>query len=111
MTRSFTAMLLGLQYLAAMVAGDDGLIAALAKLPAVAEKAMGALHPRICEFVATHQFDDFVCLGQGRFYGLACETGLKLTEMSVSYALSFHTGGFRLGRRSIFSLKTRPCRP
>src|SRR5438046_6122786 len=47
MTRSFTAMLLGLQYLAAMVAGDDGFITALARLPAVAEEVISALHPRI----------------------------------------------------------------
>ena len=106
MTRSFTAMLLGLQYLAAMVAGDDGLIAALARLPAIAEKAIGALHPRVREFVASHQFDDYVCLGQGPFYGLASETALKLTEMSVSYAQSFHTLEFRHGPKSIVSPKT-----
>src|SRR5437879_5314451 len=50
MTRSFTAMLLGLQYLAAMVAGDDGLIADLAKLPAVAETAVGPVHQPIRDF-------------------------------------------------------------
>ncbi len=67
---------------------------------------MGALHPRIREFVASHQFDDYVCLGQGPFYGLACETALKLTEMSVSYAQSFHTLEFRHGPKSIVSPKT-----
>src|SRR5256886_16055117 len=58
MTRSLTAMLLGLQYLVAMVAGDDELIAALARLPAIAQQAISALHPRRREFVASHQFDD-----------------------------------------------------
>src|SRR5207302_7223423 len=47
-----------------------------------------------------------VCLGQGPFYGLACETALKLTEMSVSYAQSFHTLEFRHGPKSIVSPKT-----
>jgi glutamine---fructose-6-phosphate transaminase (isomerizing) len=101
MTRSFTAMLLGLQYLAAMVAGDDAVIAGLTKLPKLAEAVIGALHPRIREFVTSRHFADYVCLGQGPFYGLACETALKLTEMSVSYAQSFHTLEFRHGPKSI----------
>ena len=106
MTRSFTAMLLGLQYLGATVACDDGFITSLAKLPAVAEKVIGALHSRIREFVTSNDFADYVCLGQGPFYGLACETALKLTEMSVSYAQSFHTLEFRHGPKSIVSPKT-----
>ena len=106
MTRSFTAMLLGLQYLAARVAGDDALIAMLTRLPKLAEAAMDALHPRIREFVNSRRFDDYVCLGQGPFYGLACETALKLTEMSVSYAQSFHTLEFRHGPKSIVGPET-----
>jgi len=106
MTRSFTAMLLGLQYLAAKLAGDDALIAALTRLPKLAGAAMDALHPRIREFVGSRKFDDYVCLGQGPFYGLACETALKLTEMSVSYAQSFHTLEFRHGPKSIVGPET-----
>ncbi|HEV2716066.1 MAG TPA: SIS domain-containing protein [Terriglobales bacterium] len=106
MTRSFTTMLLGLQCLAAMVVGDDALIAALSKLPAAAEVAISDLHLRIREFVGSRQFDDYVCLGQGPFYGLACETALKLTEMSVSYAQSFHTLEFRHGPKSIVGPET-----
>src|SRR5438045_8469733 len=67
---------------------------------------MGALHPRIREFVASHQFDDYVCLGQGPFYGLACESALKLTEMSCSYGQSFHTLEFRHGPKSITAPET-----
>ncbi len=75
-------------------------------LPPCDEESTVMLHPRIREFVASHQFDDYVCLGQGPFYGLACETALKLTEMSVSYAQSFHTLEFRHGPKSIVSPKT-----
>jgi len=42
-----------------------------------------------------------VFLGQGPFYGLACESGLKLQEMSCSYAQVFHTLEFRHGPKSI----------
>jgi glucosamine--fructose-6-phosphate aminotransferase (isomerizing) len=39
-------------------------------------------------------------------YGIACESALKLTEMSVSYGQSFHTLEFRHGPKSIVSKKT-----
>lgn len=106
MTRSFTSMLLGLQYLAACQAGDSAFIDLLAKLPRLAEQAMNALHPRVREFVSLRQFADYVSLGQGPFYGLACESALKITEMSVSYAQTFHTLEFRHGPKSIVGPET-----
>ena len=106
MTRSFSSMLLGLQYLAACHAGDRSLLQALGKLPAAAARVMNDLHPRIREFVGARQFADYVCLGQGALYGLACETALKVTEMSVSYAQSFHTLEFRHGPKSIVGPET-----
>ena len=106
MTRSFTSMLLGLQYLAACQANDSAFLESLGKLPDFAQRAMNTLHPRIREFVGARQFADYVCLGQGPFYGLACETALKVTEMSVSYAQSFHTLEFRHGPKSIVGPET-----
>ncbi|HVI10373.1 MAG TPA: SIS domain-containing protein [Candidatus Binatia bacterium] len=106
MTRSFSSMLLGLQYLAASWAADDSLLSALRRLPALAGAALENLNPRIQEFVAGHDFSDYVCLGQGPYYGLACECALKLTEMSISYAQSFHTLEFRHGPKSIVAPDT-----
>ena len=106
MTRSFTSMLLGMQYLAASQADNEALRKSLAKLPSVAARVMTDLNPPIRDFVSTHQFADYVCLGQGAFYGLACENALKLTEMSVSYAQSFHTMEFRHGPKSIVAPET-----
>jgi len=106
MTRSFSSMLLGLQYLAACYADNRALLKAFAKLPAAASRVMNDLHPRIREFVGARQFADYVCLGQGALYGLACETALKVTEMSVSYAQSFHTLEFRHGPKSIVAPET-----
>ena len=48
-------------------------------------------------------FADYVYLGQGPFYGLACESMLKLKEMSCSYAQVFHTLEFRHGPKAIVS--------
>src|SRR5256885_1242089 len=89
------------QQLGACVADDDSFAKCLTRLPGPAEKTLNDLHPRIQEFVSSHQFADYVCLGQGPFYGLACEAALKITEMSASYAQSFHTLEFRHGPKSI----------
>jgi len=106
MTRSFTTMLLGLQYLAACQAGDQTFLKSLGRLPAMADRTLTGLQPRVQEFVASRRFADYVCLGQGPFYGLACETALKITEMSVSYSQSFHTLEFRHGPKSIVGPET-----
>lgn len=106
MTGSFTSMLLALEYLAAAWVGDRELLSSLRKLPALAEPMLKTLNPRICEFVAEREFADYVCLGQGPYYGLACETALKITEMSSSYAQSFHTLEFRHGPKSIVGPET-----
>lgn len=106
MTRSFTSMLLGLQYLAGCQADDATLLKSLGKMPEMAQLALDRLHLQVRDFVGARQFADYVCLGQGPFYGLACETALKITEMSVSYAQSFHTLEFRHGPKSIVGPET-----
>lgn len=106
MTRSFTSMLLGLQYLAACQADDAMLLKSFGKLPELAQSALTGLHLRVRDFVGARQFADYVCLGQGPLYGLACEAALKVTEMSVSYAQSFHTLEFRHGPKAIVGPET-----
>ena len=106
MTRSFTSMLLSLQFLAAAWAQNRRLAENIEKLPALAAASLKSLNSRVQEFVDARQFEDYVCLGQGPFYGLACETALKITEMSTSYAQSFHTLEFRHGPKSIVSPET-----
>jgi glucosamine--fructose-6-phosphate aminotransferase (isomerizing) len=106
MTRSFTSMLIGLQYLAACEANNSALLNWFSKLPGLAQRAMDNLHPRIRDFAGSRQFADYVCLGQGPLYGLACETALKVNEMSVSYAQNFHTLEFRHGPKSIVAEET-----
>lgn len=103
MTRSFTSMLLSLQYLAATLAGKNGFLQNIRALPAVAEKLLQDLPIRVHEFIRHNSFSDYVCLGQGPFYGLACESVLKVMEMSRTYAQSFHTMEFRHGPKSIVS--------
>lgn len=106
MTRSFTSMLVGLQYLAAKLAGNSQFIDSLNALPKVADDLVQNVPSRVREFVNQNAFADYVCLGQGPYYGLACESSLKVTEMSCSYAQAFHTLEFRHGPKSIVSAET-----
>ncbi len=106
MTRSFSSMLLALQELAGVLAGDSRLCDLLQKMPANAGPLFETLPSKIRDFVKTHHFADYVCLGQGPFYALACEYALKITEMSLCYAQSFHTLEFRHGPKSIVGPET-----
>lgn len=106
MTRSFTSMLLALQYVSAWIAGREKLARALQEISTASENVLKKLAPRVRDFAYAKSFEDYVCLGQGPYYGLACESVLKLTEMSCSYGQSFHTMEFRHGPKSIVSART-----
>ena len=106
MTRSFTSMLMALQALAATISGREDFLASQQAVTRPAEKLFDALPRRVSKFVEQHDFADYVCLGQGPLFGIACESALKLTEMSLSYGQSFHTLEFRHGPKSIVSEDT-----
>jgi glucosamine--fructose-6-phosphate aminotransferase (isomerizing) len=106
MTRSFTSMLIALQGLAALLGGKSAEGDALRRIPGIVKPVLRTFPDKIRDFVADHQFADYVCLGQGPFYGLACEYALKVTEMSTSYAQAFHTLEFRHGPKSIVGPET-----
>jgi glutamine---fructose-6-phosphate transaminase (isomerizing) len=106
MTRSFTSMLISLQYLAAKQAGDAKLLADLIAVAHSVPARLASIAKQMEAFVASHSFDDYVFLGQGPFYGLAQEAALKVMEMSCAYSQFFHTLEFRHGPKSIVSPKT-----
>jgi glutamine---fructose-6-phosphate transaminase (isomerizing) len=106
MTRSFSSMLLALQYLASHVGGKHAFGKSLHKVPVGTESVLQALHQRIREFVNGNQFADYVFLGQGPFFGIASECALKVTEMSLSYAQNFHALEFRHGPKSVVGPET-----
>jgi glucosamine--fructose-6-phosphate aminotransferase (isomerizing) len=101
MTRSFTSMLVAFQRLGAKFAGDLKLVSALDKLPEQVQQWLEANAGKIQDFGEKRRFADFIFLGQGAHYWMAQEAGLKITEMSSSYAQVYHTLEFRHGPRSI----------
>lgn len=106
MTRSFTSMLLALQFLAGRMAGNKAFGEALAAMPEMAAAALKPVEEQVREFVSSHNFTNYVCLGHGPYYGLACEYGLKVMEMSVSTAQVFHALEFRHGPKSVVTPQT-----
>ena len=107
MTRSFTSMLLALQFLAARIAGNDAFCDALTAMPELAAAALKPVPEQVHGFVTRHNiFADCICLGHGPFYSLACEYALKVMEMSVSSAQFFHSLEFRHGPKSVVTPHT-----
>lgn len=101
MTRSFSAILLAFQRLGLQFVGDSQFSAALDQLPRLGQQWLDAHAKKIQDFAAKKKFTDYVFLGQGVHYWLAQEAGLKVTEMSSSYAQVYHSLEFRHGPRSI----------
>src|ERR1700756_102248 len=101
MTRSFTAILLAFQRLGLQFVGDNQFSGALDLLPQRGQQWLDSNAKKIQEFTARKKFADYVFLGQGAHYWLAQEAGLKVTEMSSSYAQVYHSLEFRHGPRSI----------
>jgi glutamine---fructose-6-phosphate transaminase (isomerizing) len=101
MTRSFTAILLAFQRLGLHFVGDNQFSGALDQLPQRGQEWLDKHAKKIRDFAAHRRFADYVFLGQGVHYWLAQEAGLKVTEMSSSYAQVYHSLEFRHGPRSI----------
>jgi glutamine---fructose-6-phosphate transaminase (isomerizing) len=106
MTRSFTSMLLVLQHLAARITKNDNFLQALEKLAVHFVPQIGDITEKVQDFVAGHDFEDYVFLGQGPFHGIAREASLKVAEMSCSYSQVFHTLEFRHGPKAVVSPRT-----
>jgi len=106
MTRSFTAILLAFQRLGLKFVSDQQFSGALDELPEKGQAWFDRNARKIEAFAAKRNFADYVFLGQGVHYWLAQEAGLKVTEMSSSYAQVYHSLEFRHGPRSIAGPQT-----
>ncbi len=106
MTRSFTSMLISLQWLAAEHAGNMAFSRSLEIMATQFAARIRSLAEQVEDFVVGHSFEDYVFLGQGPFHGVAREAALKVMEMSCSYSQSFHTLEFRHGPKAIVTPQT-----
>jgi glucosamine--fructose-6-phosphate aminotransferase (isomerizing) len=106
MTRSFTSMLISLQWMAARRVGNAEFCDSLEIMATQFATRIRSLTEQIEGFVDRNSFEDYVFLGQGPFHGIAREAALKVMEMSCSYSQSFHTLEFRHGPKAIVTAHT-----
>ncbi|MDQ3855701.1 MAG: SIS domain-containing protein, partial [Chloroflexota bacterium] len=101
MTQSFTTMLLALQAVAALVAGDDRLLDELARLPDLLREHMWEFQWFGRSLGQNLNLKHFVYLGLGPYSGLAQEATLKLKEMTQTPCEAYSPLEFRHGPISI----------
>ncbi len=88
-TRSFSSMTLLLQALALTFAGRDaGML--LAGLPAHLARLLNRYEPLARTLGAAQDIQQFMFLGSGALYGMACEAALKALETTLLPSLAFH---------------------
>ena len=100
-TRSFAGMLIASQAVAALAAGDTGLLADLARLPGLAERLIARAAPLDERIGQDEAIKRITYLGSGPLYGLASEATVKMKEMSLSLAEPYHFMEFRHGPMSL----------
>ena len=96
MLRSFTSMLLALQY----AFGSAADRAALRTLPAAGRALLDAYTQALRELARRRSFDRFVYLASGSSYPIALEASLKVQEMSISTSEAYHSLEYRHGPKA-----------
>lgn len=96
MLRSFTSMLLLLQY----VAGSEDDRTALRRLPAAGRLVFDEQTDDLRVLARSRPFDRFVYLASGPSYPIALEASLKVQEMSVSTSEAYHSLEYRHGPKA-----------
>ncbi|MCK6621812.1 MAG: SIS domain-containing protein [Calditrichaceae bacterium] len=100
MTGSFTTMLLSVLHLGELLASRQTASSQMGQIGEVSQQVMEEYQGLMREIAADSSLEKFVFLGQGPFYGIANEAALKMQEMSLSTALSYHSLEYRHGPMS-----------
>lgn len=96
MLRSFTSMLIALQYLFGSNADRE----ALRILPAAGQAVLERDTDMLRAVANLYPFDRFVFLASGASYPIALEAGLKVQEMSISTSETYHSLEYRHGPKA-----------
>jgi glucosamine--fructose-6-phosphate aminotransferase (isomerizing) len=102
-TRSFASMYVGVMAMTALMAGKEDDLRAMSKLPAAGQKLFEKYTGFAEKLGADLSIDRFYFLGSGIRYGLACETNLKMKEMTLTHSEPFHFMEFRHGPMSMIT--------
>jgi glucosamine--fructose-6-phosphate aminotransferase (isomerizing) len=105
-TRSFASMYVAATAFAVISAGRMDLLSAMGKLPPLGEKLIQEYDGLARSIGENLDLDRFYFLGSGPRYGLACETNLKMKEMTLTHSEPFHFFEFRHGPMSMVTNTT-----
>lgn len=105
-TRSFASMYVASVALAAQISRRLDLLDAAMGLPAVGDGLLESCRPLAKSVGHNLDLDRFYFLGSGPRYGLACETNLKMKEMTLTHSEPFHFMEFRHGPMSMMTKTT-----
>jgi glucosamine--fructose-6-phosphate aminotransferase (isomerizing) len=105
-TRSFASMYVAATAFAAISAGRADLLSAMEKLPHLGANIIQEYDGLARSIGENLDLDRFYFLGSGPRYGLACETNLKMKEMTLTHSEPFHFFEFRHGPMSMVTNTT-----
>jgi glucosamine--fructose-6-phosphate aminotransferase (isomerizing) len=106
-TRSFASMFVATVAISAVQGGREDLVKAMEALPGIGKRLM-ADYDKLARTLGTNlELDRFYFLGSGPRYGLACETNLKMKEMTLTHSEPFHFFEFRHGPMSMVTETTQ----
>jgi glucosamine--fructose-6-phosphate aminotransferase (isomerizing) len=100
-TRSFASMYVAGMAVAVQVAGRKDLVKSMVRLPALGAQILEEYQLLARSIGEDLALDRFYFLGSGPRYGLACETNLKMKEMTLTHSEPFHFMEFRHGPMSM----------
>lgn len=96
-TRSFSSMYIAATALSACFSKRPELIEGMHALPRIGDDLIAAYEKMAMDVGGRLDIDRYYFLGSGPRYGLACETNLKMKEMSLTHSEPFHFMEFRHG--------------
>lgn len=99
MTKSFTSMLLSLQLGILNTSGYKDLSSFKEKFSNTSKDILSTFK-EVSKSIAQKEQKEIIFLGSGPLFGIACESALKVREMSSSLTSAFHTLEFRHGPRA-----------
>lgn len=102
-TRSFTGMLIALQYIAALLTEDETLIGTIEGLPEACVTVLPQAETLSREMGSSTRFTKFAFLGNGLNVGLAHEAQLKIKETTLLPSDAYPMLDFRHGPQSMVS--------
>lgn len=106
MTKSFSSMLLAFEYIARLIDTGDTLFDEFQSVPSDSATVLESGDETLRAIGERTDFEKFVFLGTGEYFGLASEGMLKMEEMTLSWTKAYHPLEFRHGPQSIADEET-----